>query len=126
MLLLNLKLAFSHQISCIILACFLFIGCGTVKNVIIPPKQELIIGEGGNSVFDIKISNQGNTATRLSETLEHGEKIDLGFIPGGDRRKLTFLSGSTAELSNVLSDTVYLKLRILSPEVLETRMETIQ
>lgn len=126
MLKLHFKPTFRYQLCGIALVSFLWVGCGTVRQVIIPPQQEYVIGGRENGVFNLKISNQGTTAVRLSEILEHGEKIDLGFLPGKDRRKLTFLSGSAAELSNVLSDTVYLKLRISSSSELVGRMEPIQ
>jgi len=97
-----------------------------VQQVILPPQQKVVLSGGDQGVYDIKIINQGTVAVRLSEKLEHGESIDQGFLSGGDQQRLSFLSGSSAVFANILSDTVYLKLRVFGASELETHRELLQ
>ncbi len=126
MLLLNFNAFSAQQAYLIILVSLLVVGCGSVQQVVIPPQQEFTIGGGDHGVYDVKVINQGAVAVRLSEKLEYGESIDQGFLSRGEKVRLSFLSGSSAVFSNVLSDTVYLKLRVFSTSELKNRQNPVQ
>ena len=116
----------SSQNCLVALACLFLMSCGSVQQLTIPPQQKVVLSGGDQGVYDIKIINKGINAVRISEELEHGESIDQGFLSRGDKRRLSFLSGSEAVFSNVLSDTVYLKLRVFNASEVETRQNLIQ
>lgn len=110
----------------VVLLVFFISGCGTISRVAIPPQEALVIGGDNQQTFKIKVHNQGWVPIRLAEQLDHGERINLGFLGGGNRERFTFITGSSAVFANVLSDTVYLKLRVTSQSDLEERTVRLQ
>jgi hypothetical protein len=86
---------------------------------VIPPQEEFVLGGNNRQVYSVKVLNQGEVPLQLSEELDHGEEIDLGYLLVDDRRRMTFLAGSSAKFANISSDTAYLKLKVASREELK-------
>ncbi|MEM8967566.1 MAG: hypothetical protein AAGE93_14190 [Bacteroidota bacterium] len=122
---LNFKSVLFRQL-CLMASVLSVLSCGSTQQVVIPPQQTFIVASGDQGAYKVKITNQGRAAVRIAEKLEHGELIDQGFLLSGDRRRLSFLLGSEAVFSNTLSDTVYLRLRILGSSEPQTRIGAVQ